>query len=72
MSYHEWGYIGYGIDIYELNEKYIDERKLKKLFLENKYSINEVFQLEENDIQNIQKVWFELISSGVFRMVVTI
>lgn len=55
MSYQEWGYIGYGIDIYELNEEYIDERKLKELFLENKYNINEVFELEESDIQNIQK-----------------
>ena len=55
MSYQEWGYIGYGIDIYELDAEHIDERKLKKLFLENTYNINEVFQLETSDIQNIQK-----------------
>lgn len=55
MSYQEWGYIGYGIDVYELNEEHIDEKKLKKLFLENKYNINEVFELKESDIQNIQK-----------------
>ena len=55
MSYREWGYTGYGIDTYKLDEKHIDERKLKKLFLENKYNINEVFKLKENDIQNIQK-----------------
>lgn len=55
MSYQEWGYIGYGIDVYELNEEHIDHKKLKNLFLENKYNINKIFDLNNEDIQKIKK-----------------
>ena len=55
MSYQERGYIGYGIDIDELKEKHIDCKKIKNLFLNNKYDINKVFGLNDEDIQNICK-----------------
>lgn len=55
MSYQKWGYIGYGIDVYDLDKEYIDHQKLKELFLTNKYDINEIFRLDDNDIKDIQK-----------------
>ena len=55
MSCNKWGYIGYGIAIYDLSEGDIDHQKLKNLFLANKYNINEEFGLDNDDIQKIRQ-----------------
>lgn len=55
MSYIEWGYIGYGIDLYEIKEDFIDLDKIKSLFKENRYNVNSIFMLDSKDLQYIQE-----------------
>lgn len=55
MSYTEWGYIGYGIDLDDLSEEYIDLGKLQDIFKNNKYKVNDIFKLKSEDIDQILK-----------------
>lgn len=50
----QWASQGYGIYTWDINEKDIDLEKLKKLFKKNKYDVNNLFELKEEDIKAIQ------------------
>lgn len=50
-----WSTIGYGINTYSIDEKHIDLTKLKELFQANKYYVNDIFGLTQNNIEEILK-----------------
>ena len=50
-----WSTIGYGINTYSIDEKHIDLTKLKELFQANKYYVNDIFGLTQNNIEEVLK-----------------
>ena len=54
-EFDQWASIGYGINTWDIHQEDIDLEKLKKLFSENKYDINDIFELKEEHKKAIQK-----------------